>query len=616
MTSFFSSFSSFYPLSFPSLKSIPTPSITTTNLTESSPLLDVPSDSDLDPDYIFQRLLCDLDQLDHLRLQFQTVSMELQSKIYSTRLCKSMVTARTEAMNQVNQVHHSFQLVQKLHFKQQENKQKEQTSNTASTTTATSTTTASTIAVPAPPGSDNSFTPAHLAPFQTLVVQFTQITEILTQTCQLSIDLEIKHQNYTAKNSGSSKSSSAEHNSGSGRHQQSSSYGGSPTTTQSGTDSSAQIRSSTSDQDLSSHRTGFSPNLRSNSPSPVRSIGASPVRSSSSRTSAINSTNAHTRAPSSTFTGNFIHTGTSPLLHSSSPTLPALSSPKEIPLFDLDAMEQKQNAHTNNSSSSGPQFYPLQQVPLTSSSVSSPTSTSASTSTSSSLNHDLDITNSVGPLIVNNLAQSQLHNQLARQIQLSSLHQQVLQVASLYSEIHSLLLKQDESLNSMELNVSNTQLEVESAEENLNKASRLKAVGLTVLGGVIGSMVFGVPGALIGAKTALGMTTGAGVMGASGALVGLKMGSKLAKERRSGGGEGGGGKEEMKQHTSERNRADSVNSRARSRESTHSVTTNAAASTTPPISSAATSCTPSTSSTTSSSSSMRKLFSGFSRKKD
>lgn len=107
----------------------------------------------------------------------------------------------------------------------------------------------------------------------------------------------------------------------------------------------------------------------------------------------------------------------------------------------------------------------------------------------------------------------------------------VSELASSFQTLHALTTQQQQSLDHVESRVEGARDRTVAGEGEIRKASRYKAMGLVVAGGVTGAALGGPLGALVGLKTGLSVGVGIGLLGAGGALLGAAAGKQIQKAR-------------------------------------------------------------------------------------
>jgi outer membrane lipoprotein SlyB len=112
-----------------------------------------------------------------------------------------------------------------------------------------------------------------------------------------------------------------------------------------------------------------------------------------------------------------------------------------------------------------------------------------------------------------------------------NLQSMVLDIAQSFHALASITAQQQELVDVSESHVQQAKEKSLAAELELRKASRYKAFGLVVAGGVTGAAIGGPLGALVGLKTGLSIGVGIGLMGAGGALIGAAAGKQIQRAR-------------------------------------------------------------------------------------
>lgn len=156
---------------------------------------------------------------------------------------------------------------------------------------------------------------------------------------------------------------------------------------------------------------------------------------------------------------------------------------------------------------------------------------SASASSSSSSSYS-----SVGDLESDSLPRLQVHGlesyeESKKQGEYMNLQTMVGDIAHSFHALQSIAASQQERLDDTEARIDAAKLKTDIAESDIRQASRYKAFGLVMAGGVTGAAIGGPLGALVGLKTGLSIGVGAGLVGAGGAIIGAAAGKKLQRAR-------------------------------------------------------------------------------------
>jgi hypothetical protein len=105
-------------------------------------------------------------------------------------------------------------------------------------------------------------------------------------------------------------------------------------------------------------------------------------------------------------------------------------------------------------------------------------------------------------------------------------------LAHSFSALHEVASRQQGDIDLVGQGIDAARLETATGEANLRQASRYKAMGLVLAGGVTGAAVGGPLGALVGLKTGLvSLGLGAGLVGVGGALLGAGAAKQLQRAR-------------------------------------------------------------------------------------
>jgi len=118
-----------------------------------------------------------------------------------------------------------------------------------------------------------------------------------------------------------------------------------------------------------------------------------------------------------------------------------------------------------------------------------------------------------------------------RQGEYMNLSSMVLDIAQSFHQLREITEAQQAAVDSAEEHITAAKDKSMAAELELRKASRYKAFGLVMAGGVTGAAIGGPIGALVGLKTGLSIGVGVGLLGAGGALVGAAAAKQIQKAR-------------------------------------------------------------------------------------
>jgi len=104
-------------------------------------------------------------------------------------------------------------------------------------------------------------------------------------------------------------------------------------------------------------------------------------------------------------------------------------------------------------------------------------------------------------------------------------------IAHSFQMLHQLAHQQQRSIDHAQTNINTAHSSALEGERQLRKASRYKAFGLVMAGGLTGAAVGGPLGAMVGLKTGLSVGVGAGLLGVGGAMLGAAAGKQIQRAR-------------------------------------------------------------------------------------